>query len=137
REPDGGLEGGVGFHLRYHQHAREIRRQAARARGARMGALQGERLARVPQLPRVPVHGLHAPEQARRRRALHLAREGRQDLHRLPQGHRPPTSRHGRPMTRRPATTPEEKQQKTEEWRTWLFFTVFMAPILAVLAVSG
>ena len=40
-------------------------------------------------------------------------------------------------MTRRPATTPEEKQHKTEEWRTWLFFTVFMAPILAVLAVSG
>ena len=40
-------------------------------------------------------------------------------------------------MTRRPATTPEEKQQKTEERRTWLFFTVFMAPILAVLAVSG
>ena len=40
-------------------------------------------------------------------------------------------------MIRRPATTPEEKQQKTEEWRTWFFFTVFMAPILAVLAVSG
>ena len=40
-------------------------------------------------------------------------------------------------MTRRPATTPEEKQRQTEEWRTWLFFTVFMAPILAVLAVSG
>ena len=40
-------------------------------------------------------------------------------------------------MTRRSATTPEEKQRKTEEWRTWLFFTVFMAPILAVLGVSG
>jgi len=40
-------------------------------------------------------------------------------------------------MTRRLATTPEEKQRQTEEWRTWLFFTVFMAPILAVLAVSG
>jgi len=40
-------------------------------------------------------------------------------------------------MTRRPATTPEERQRKTEEWRTWVFFTVFMAPILAVAAVSG
>jgi len=40
-------------------------------------------------------------------------------------------------MNRRPATTPEEKQRKTEERRTWLFFTVFMAPILAVLAVTG
>jgi periplasmic nitrate reductase NapE len=40
-------------------------------------------------------------------------------------------------MNRRAATTPEEKQRKTEEWRTWLFFTVLMAPILAVLAVSG
>ena len=39
-------------------------------------------------------------------------------------------------MTRRPATTPEEKQRKTEEWRTWLFFTVFMAPILAVRVVD-
>jgi periplasmic nitrate reductase NapE len=34
-------------------------------------------------------------------------------------------------------TTPEERQRKTEEFRTWLFFTVFMAPILAVLIVSG
>ena len=40
-------------------------------------------------------------------------------------------------MTRRPATTPEEQQRKTEEWRTWLFFTFLMAPILAVLTVSG
>ena len=27
--------------------------------------------------------------------------------------------------------------RKTEEFRTWAFFTVFMAPILAVLIVSG
>jgi periplasmic nitrate reductase NapE len=40
-------------------------------------------------------------------------------------------------MNRRQATTPEEKQRKIEEWRTWVFFTVFMAPILAVLAVGG
>jgi nitrate reductase NapE len=33
--------------------------------------------------------------------------------------------------------TPEDEQRKTEEWRSWLFFTVFMAPILAVLIVSG
>jgi nitrate reductase NapE len=33
--------------------------------------------------------------------------------------------------------TPEEKQRKLEERRTWIFFTVFMAPILAVLIVSG
>ena len=33
--------------------------------------------------------------------------------------------------------TPEDKQRKTEEWRTWLFFTVVMAPLAAVLIVSG
>lgn len=33
--------------------------------------------------------------------------------------------------------SPEERQRKKEEWRTWLFFTVFVAPILAVLVVSG
>jgi nitrate reductase NapE len=33
--------------------------------------------------------------------------------------------------------TAEEKQRKLEERRTWIFFTVFMAPILAVLIVSG
>jgi periplasmic nitrate reductase NapE len=33
--------------------------------------------------------------------------------------------------------TAEERQRKTEEFRTWLFFTVFMAPILAVVIVSG
>jgi nitrate reductase NapE len=31
----------------------------------------------------------------------------------------------------------DPKARKTEEFRTWLFFTVFMAPILAVLIVSG
>ena len=31
----------------------------------------------------------------------------------------------------------ESRQRKTEEWRTWLFFTVFLAPLLAVLLVSG
>ena len=35
------------------------------------------------------------------------------------------------------AATPEERQRKKEEWRTWLFFTVFVAPILAVVVVSG
>jgi nitrate reductase NapE len=40
-------------------------------------------------------------------------------------------------MIQRPADTPEEKQRKVEEWRSWLFFTVVMAPILAVLIVSG
>jgi periplasmic nitrate reductase NapE len=33
--------------------------------------------------------------------------------------------------------TPDQRQRKREEWRTWLFFTVFMAPIAAVLIVSG
>ena len=33
--------------------------------------------------------------------------------------------------------TPDEKQRKLEERRTWIFLTVFMAPILAVLIVSG
>lgn len=36
-----------------------------------------------------------------------------------------------------PAETPEERQRKKEEWRTWLFFTVFLAPLVAVLVVSG
>jgi periplasmic nitrate reductase NapE len=31
----------------------------------------------------------------------------------------------------------DPKQRKTEEFRTWLFLAVFMAPILAVLIVSG
>jgi nitrate reductase NapE len=31
----------------------------------------------------------------------------------------------------------DEKLRQTEEFRTWLFFTVVLAPILAVLIVSG
>jgi len=31
----------------------------------------------------------------------------------------------------------DSASRKTEEFRAWLFFTVFLAPILAVLAVSG
>jgi len=33
--------------------------------------------------------------------------------------------------------TGDPRQRKTAEFRTWLFFTLFMAPILAVLVVSG
>ena len=33
--------------------------------------------------------------------------------------------------------TPDEKQRKLEERRTGIFLTIFMAPILAVLIVSG
>jgi nitrate reductase NapE len=35
------------------------------------------------------------------------------------------------------AVTPDEKQRKKEEWRTWVFFTVVLAPALAVAIVSG
>ena len=69
-------------------------RQAARARPARMGALQGQRLARMPQLPQLRVHGLHAPERARAEHALDLPGEQGEDLHRLPQGHRAQTAAH-------------------------------------------
>ncbi len=31
----------------------------------------------------------------------------------------------------------DPKQRRTEEWRTWLFLTVVMAPMLAVGIVSG
>jgi nitrate reductase NapE len=31
----------------------------------------------------------------------------------------------------------DDKQRKTEEFRSWLFLTAIMAPALAVLIVSG
>jgi nitrate reductase NapE len=31
----------------------------------------------------------------------------------------------------------EQKQRRTEEWRTWVFLTFVMAPIVAVGVVSG
>jgi periplasmic nitrate reductase NapE len=31
----------------------------------------------------------------------------------------------------------DDRQRRTEEWRTWLFLAVIMAPVLAVLVVSG
>lgn len=33
--------------------------------------------------------------------------------------------------------TLDDKQRKTEEFRSWLFLTAVMAPVLAVLIVSG
>ena len=33
--------------------------------------------------------------------------------------------------------TDDPRLRKTEEFRTWLFFTVVLAPVLAVLIVSG
>ena len=34
--------------------------------------------------------------------------------------------------------TPEDpEQRRTEEWRTWLFLTVVLAPVLAVAIVGG
>ena len=37
----------------------------------------------------------------------------------------------------RPSRTESDGLRKTEEFRTWFFLTVVMAPILAVLTVSG
>jgi len=34
-------------------------------------------------------------------------------------------------------STNDDQQRRTEEWRTWLFLTVVMAPALAVAVVSG
>lgn len=31
----------------------------------------------------------------------------------------------------------DTKQRKTEEFRSWLFLTAVMAPVLAVMVVSG
>ena len=50
---DAGLQGGLGQDIRHHRHAGEVPRQAARAGAARVGAIQGERLAGVPQLPSI------------------------------------------------------------------------------------
>ena len=69
RAQDAGLEGGLGPHLRHDRHARKIPRAPARARAARMGAAEGERLARMPQLPQRAVDGHHQAGAARRRRA--------------------------------------------------------------------
>jgi nitrate reductase NapE len=33
--------------------------------------------------------------------------------------------------------TEDPKQRRTEEWRTWVFLTVVMAPVLAVAVVSS
>ncbi|MDQ5849839.1 MAG: periplasmic nitrate reductase, NapE protein [Pseudomonadota bacterium] len=33
--------------------------------------------------------------------------------------------------------TEDAKQRRTEEWRTWLFLTFVMAPVLAVAVVGG
>jgi nitrate reductase NapE len=35
------------------------------------------------------------------------------------------------------STTPAEPLRKKEEFRTWFFLTFVMAPVLAVLTVSG
>lgn len=52
-------------------------------------------------------------------------------MHRLSQGHRAPAARDGEPVTG------DQKARKTEEWRTWFFFTFVMAPALAVVVVGG
>jgi nitrate reductase NapE len=31
----------------------------------------------------------------------------------------------------------DAKRRRTEEWRTWVFLTVVMAPVLAVMVVGG
>jgi nitrate reductase NapE len=33
--------------------------------------------------------------------------------------------------------TEDAKQRSTEEWRTWVFLTVVMAPVIAVAVVGG
>ena len=59
RAQDAGVEGGLGPSVRHDRYAREIRRSPARTGAARMGALEGQRLAGMPQLPQRRVDGHH------------------------------------------------------------------------------
>src|SRR5215472_7915331 len=61
-----------------------------------MGPVQGERFAGMPQLPQRRFHGHHKTVAAGFGGASALPVHGREDLHRLPQGHRPPPARHAR-----------------------------------------
>ena len=42
-----------------------------------------------------------------------------------------------RVVTERVSDTPEDPQRKKEEFRTWLFLALVMAPVLSVLIVSA
>ncbi|SPD56674.1 protein of unknown function (plasmid) [Cupriavidus taiwanensis] len=66
---DAGLQGGLGQDLRHRRHPREIPGAPAYAGPARMGPLQGQRFAGMPQLSRLPVNGLHPAEP--RAQAMH------------------------------------------------------------------
>ena len=98
---------------------------------ARVGAAESERLARMSQLPRLPVDGFH--------------RQSKRGAGRIPSSCRAATrpastatraSRIASPKW--PASNePRRPAAKTEEWRTWVFFTLIMAPLAAVLIVSG
>src|SRR6266581_4485914 len=96
RAQDAGLQGSLGPSVRQHRYPRKIQRQPPRTGTARMGAVQGQRLAGMPQLPQLPVDGHHQAIAARIGGASALPVQWREDLHRLPQGHRPPSAGHAR-----------------------------------------
>ena len=72
--------------------------RCAAPRRARMGAHESEQLAGMPQLPQRSVDGLPSRIRAPRPHTERLLFTRREDLHRLPQGHRAQTAEHaGRP----------------------------------------
>ena len=82
------------------RHAAEIRGAPARARQARVGAAEGERFPRVPQLSFRAGHGLYAAEPTRGANPFGVPDQGRANLHRLSQGDRARAARHDRDRAR-------------------------------------
>ena len=87
---------GLGQDLRHHQHPREVPRRAPGAGHPRVDPAQGQRFARVPQLPRLRLDGPDPAGEPGGPHPPHLPGDRAGDLHRLPQGHRPPPAAHGR-----------------------------------------
>src|SRR5215212_1418799 len=96
RPQDASLEGGLGACLRLDRHAREVPGAAQALGRARVGAHESQRLARMPQLPFGTIDGPEQAEPARGRRARTLHVYRRENLHRLPQGHRAQVAEHVR-----------------------------------------
>ena len=97
RAQDAGLQGGLGQDLRHHQHPRKISRSAARAGACTNGRALRPTIrwnAATATAPNRWTSPSRSPRAVGRAPALPVHR--RKDLHRLPQGHRPPPARHAR-----------------------------------------
>ena len=125
---DPGVQRGMGEAVRHDRYAGEIPGAAGCDGRGRMGDDEGEGNPRMPQLPHLRGDGFQHQQNADDAPRMNQGLDQRADLHRLPQGHRPPSARHDGPASRRSSPISRRRRRRWAPSKGQTLYTMTTKP---------